>query len=634
MRTFGTAFKDEQDRTLILRGVNLGGSSKVPASPDGATHLGLGLGLGVGPAGFYEHRDVSFSGRPFPLDEADEHFGRLAAWGFHFLRFVITWEAVEHAGPGQYDEEYLDYLRSVIERADAHGLSVYIDPHQDMWSRFTGGDGAPGWTLQAVGFDLPRLHETGAAFLHQHHDGPLPGLIWPTNATKLGAATMFTLFFGGDDFAPHTRIDGEPVQKYLQRHYIAALCRVAQHLHKLPNVVGYGSMNEPLPGFIGLPLSEVPAGMLRKGASPTPFQAMLLGAGHPQAVEIWETSRHAVGCLETKILNPHGLKAFLPGFPDIWKLHGVWTDTDGPPRLLHPDYFSHRHGQAVVFERDYLKPFCLRVRDALHAVDGGSLFFFEGPPVPFGKPPPMEPQDDVQGNLVHAPHWYDGLTLFTQHYNPELTLDVTSMTPVLGTAEVRASFVTQLACIRRQLGHLPALLGEFGIPFDLDGGKSYKSGDYSEQEDALDAYYCAIEANLLSCTQWNYTADNEHAHGDKWNGEDLSIYSRVPDEPAKNRHAGGRALASIVRPYARATAGEPLHMSYDRKSRVFKFRFRHDGAPSASAPTEIFIPDYPYPDGVRVEVSDGSFALEPLPGLLRYHHEAQCSEHEIVVRPR
>jgi aryl-phospho-beta-D-glucosidase BglC (GH1 family) len=85
---------------------------------------------------------VSFVGRPFPL-EADEHFARLRAWGFNFLRLLVTWEAIEHAGPSLYDETYLDYLRAVAARAGDFGFQLYIDPHQDMWSRFSGGDGAP-----------------------------------------------------------------------------------------------------------------------------------------------------------------------------------------------------------------------------------------------------------------------------------------------------------------------------------------------------------------------------------------------------------------------------------------------------------------------------------------------------------
>jgi len=101
MHIDGPWFKDEHGRTLILRGANLGGSTKVPCRPNGATYIR---------EGFFDHRDVSFVGRPFPLDKADEHFARLRAWGMTFLRFLITWEAIEHAGPGQYDEEYLDYV--------------------------------------------------------------------------------------------------------------------------------------------------------------------------------------------------------------------------------------------------------------------------------------------------------------------------------------------------------------------------------------------------------------------------------------------------------------------------------------------------------------------------------------------
>jgi hypothetical protein len=145
IRIAGTDFKDDSGRTVILRGVNL--DAKVPYSPDGSTHIR---------EGFFDHRKVSFVGRPFPLAEADEHFGRLKRWGLTFFRFLVPWEAIEHGGPGSYDEEYLDYLYKIVVKAGEHGMLLYIDTRQDVWSRFTGGCGAPGWTFAPS----PRYHHS------------------------------------------------------------------------------------------------------------------------------------------------------------------------------------------------------------------------------------------------------------------------------------------------------------------------------------------------------------------------------------------------------------------------------------------------------------------------------------------
>ena len=97
IHTDGTAFKDDQGRTLILRGVNLSGTSKTPAKTSS------------------DPRKVSFVGRPFPLTEADEHFRRLQSWGLTFERLIVPWEAIEHAGPGVYDKAYLDYLHELVK---------------------------------------------------------------------------------------------------------------------------------------------------------------------------------------------------------------------------------------------------------------------------------------------------------------------------------------------------------------------------------------------------------------------------------------------------------------------------------------------------------------------------------------
>ena len=167
-------FVDEHGRTALLRGVNLAGSSKLPREPDGATFRDIG-----NPNWHVAHRNVSFVGRPFPLEEADEHLARLRMWGLTFVRFLVTWEAIEHEGPGIYDEDYLNYVVAVIRKMREYGISCFIDPHQDVWSRFTGGDGAPGWTLEAVGFDLGAIHETAAAATHQGHGDPLVQVRWP-----------------------------------------------------------------------------------------------------------------------------------------------------------------------------------------------------------------------------------------------------------------------------------------------------------------------------------------------------------------------------------------------------------------------------------------------------------------------
>ena len=55
------------------------------------------------------------------------------------------------------------------------------------------------------------------------HGDPFPSIIWPINFGMFGAATIFTLFFAGNDFAPVTKIDGIPVQDYLQNHYIESI---------------------------------------------------------------------------------------------------------------------------------------------------------------------------------------------------------------------------------------------------------------------------------------------------------------------------------------------------------------------------------------------------------------------------
>lgn len=607
IRAQGMWFKDAEGRTLILRGVNLGGSSKIPYTPR----------VELSDPRFYNDRKVSFVGRPFPLEEADEHFTRLREWGLSFLRLVVTWEAIEHPGPGEYDNAYLDYLCAVIQKAGAYGFQILIDPHQDVWSRFTGGDGAPGWTLEALGFDLTKLRETGAAMLHDWKKDRPPLLIWATNYARLAPATMFTLFFAGNDFAPETKINGVSAQEFLQQHYLGAISQLAVRLREMPNVVGYEVMNEPSRGYIGWKNLKS-SGQFRYWPTPSPYQGMLLGAGLPQRV--W-----------FKMTNVKRERAWLPDANCIWKENGVWDfDARGQPQLLRPNYFTSVQGRATSFRGDYYPRFARRFAETIHQIDPRALIFVQGEP---GEPAPSVNAAELP-NVVYAPHWYDGITLMVRRYLNHLGVNMLERRVVLGAGAIQQSFAAQLNVFRHEalheLGGVPVLLGEFGIPFDLHTRPFLRAADELLTTRALDRSFRALDANLMSGTLWNYSSDNTAERGDSFNGEDLSIFSRSEQNDPTDINSGGRALRTVARPYPRAIAGEPLYLHYDWLTRVFEFEFRHD--PAVSARTEIFVPQHAYPDGIEVQVSDGTYEVRER--ALIYLHDAAHELHRIVIKPR
>ena len=623
MQTSSHWFLDSVGRRMLLRGVNLSGASKVPMEPNGATHLR---------EGFFDHRQVSFVGRPFPLAEADEHFRRLRHWGLTTLRFLTTWEAIEHAGPGIYDKEYLDYLAAVVQKAREHGLRVFIDPHQDVWSRFSGGDGAPGWTLEAVGFNLENLHDTGAAFVHAMVGNNYPRMIWFTNSYKLASATMFMLFFAGNVYAPKTLIDSIPAQDYLQSHYIAAIKQIATRLKGLPQVIGYDSLNEPSDGWIGLTDLSQQISDSVMGESPTPFESMLLADGIPTEVGFYELKGFGIKKTGTRLLNPEGVRAWQGDKAGVWRENGVWDyDDQGRPKLLRPDYFAQYEGRPVEFNNDFLKPFINRFGEEIRQADPGKLIFIESVP---HKTMPTWTEEDISG-IVDSSHWYDDLTLITKSYRAYAGIDLITERVVLGTGRVKNMFQRVLGGIKKRtvekLGDIPTLIGEFGIPYDMHAKKAYETGQFDRQELALDRSFQALEANLLHATLWNYTPDNSNEHGDLWNEEDLSIFSRDQQTNPMDINSGARAPAAFIRPYPLATAGEPLSFSFHMRSKHFKFHFQGD--PEVTAPTEIFVPEYHYGKGISITVSDGTYDYQPEIQRLYYWPEDPAGEHWVRIRP-
>jgi hypothetical protein len=305
-------------------------------------------------------------------------------------------------------------------------------------------------------------------------------------------------------------------------------------------------------------------------------------------------------------------------------------DSEGNPHVLARDYFSHVDGREVDFERDYLVPFIRSYADAVRAADPEALIFAEGEPESL----PPRVGEGCSG-FVSAPHWYDAIPLLLKRSSAWLGYDTVRSQIVLGPWAVRRSFAWQLAAIR-QAGterlHGPTVIGEIGIPYDLRGGRAFRTGDYQKQEALMDGSLCAVESSLCSATICNYTASNTNQRGDGWNGEDLSIWSADQGRDTRVLDSGGRALRAVVRPYPAATAGEPLQLSFDMHRRVLRFTFRHD--PGVIEPTEIFVPPSQYPFGYRVWMTDGTFLKDDVRHMLTYHHTLGRPTHTIIIRPK
>lgn len=608
----GTVFRDADNRQVILRGLNFGGDTKLPFTPDGRTHL---------PTDFADHRTVSFIGRPAPLDEIDEHLARMAHWGFNCLRLLTTWEAVEHAGPGKYDEAYLDYFAEVCARAGKHGLHVFVDFHQDVWSRMSGGDGAPGWTFEAAGLDFTKFHDTDAALVMQHNYDPeqggrqesYPTMAWGGNYARPANGIMWTLFFAGADFAPSAMVDGVNIQQYLQDHYLGSMRALASRVAHLDNVIGFDTLNEPGSGYIGKSMADP---LVRgAGALWSPVEGLAVASGMTRSLPELVFGKGIVGMCTT---NAPGLSIWLEGHDDPFRAAGAWdVDANGEAVVLVPDYFQRVCGQDINLERDYMVPFFNRVADTVRSVREDWLIFAE-----------IDPFDAAQGHRypegmpsrsVNASHWYDITALITKKFSAEKMVHVMNGEVREGPQAIENAYTRELGVLAETgemlNGGAPTLIGECGIQYDMNDAEGYArwaAGERSPriweaQTAALDLMYNALDRLLLSSTQWNYTVANRNDPmiGDGWNQEDLSVWSFDQTLPG-DRHSGGRAVDGFCRPYVRTAQGKLLNQRFDRTTGVFEATIAVDE--NISAPTEVYVPRVQYPDGFAVSCSANSAA--------------------------
>ncbi|KAF2400031.1 glycoside hydrolase [Trichodelitschia bisporula] len=692
----GHRFRDANGREVILRGINCAADAKFPASPDLPSHQS---------ERFFDGDNVSFVDRPFSATDAPTHFARLRRWGYNTIRYVFTWEAIEHAGPGKYDEEWIDHTITLLRIAKDYGFYIFMDPHQDVWSRFSGGSGAPLWTLYACGLDPKTFNANEAAIVQNTYPEPenFPKMIWTTNYQRLACLTIYAMFFAGKEFTPNAIIDGKNIQDYLQDHFLSACKHLAQRIHEagdLENevIIGWESFNEPNRGIIGWEdLTGFPKELkMHKGTAPTAWQAILLGAGRACEVDVYDFGGMGPYKAGTELVDPEGQQAWLSADYDdtfygfkrdpswklgecIWAQQGVWdpkTDT-----LTNKNYFEKdpRTGQSIDYEyfaNHWFMDFYRKYRDAIRDVHPEAILFCQPPVLEI--PPTLGPKDE-DPNMVFAPHFYDGITLIMKKWNRLWNIDVFGilrgkyLTPAfaikVGESAIRNCFRDQLAAIRKEgmekMGLRPCIFTEIGIPYDMDDKHAYKTGDYSSQTAAMDANHYALEGSQANgYTLWTYVATNNHEWGDRWNGEDLSIFSEddvplpaVPPSAAQSLSsldrsspsysrslaseaqnvdpstlkrsltkdtmtsstsktaptedkAGYRAAEAFVRPSPTAVHGDVLAFGFDLRNATFTLKLRALSPTSEDLPTEIFLPEWHFPrDASVIDVSGGKAEL-------------------------
>ncbi|SCV06010.1 LANO_0H20120g1_1 [Lachancea nothofagi CBS 11611] len=570
-------FVDSDGNQIQLRGVNLDPNVKYPITPHCRSHDPMT------PSFFEDAHKVSFISHPLKLDDIELHILKLKSLGYNAIRYPFTWESIEHEGPGKYDFEFIDYTIEVLKKIHSlGGIYVYLDPHQDVWSRFTGGSGAPLWTLYCAGFQPRRFEQTQAAIIQNSfidprtgkESKPYPKMLWATNYSRLAAQTMFTLFFGGKKFAPKCAINGLNIEDYLQDRFTEAVMTFyrriranAPELFEDHCVIGLETMNEPNMGYFTDPnLSEVPKDRkLKRGTMPTAFQAFQLGEGLPALVDTYEISVFGPRKTDTTRIDPKGQSAWLSederaevdaqynwqrgeewkAATCIWRLHGVWELKKGnQPVLLKADYFAREPmtGARIdlrYFTNGFFLDYFQKFRGKFREQDTESYIFMQS--LTLQEPPRLKNTDLIDDKTIYACHFYDGMSLMFKSWNKLYNVDTLGimrdkyanpvLSVVLGETMIRKCIRKQLAQMKEEgkklLGsRVPVFFTEIGMPFDMDNKKAYENGDFSSQIGAMDALGYALEGSNLSYSLWCYCTDNSHEWGDSWNNEDFSIWSK------------------------------------------------------------------------------------------------------------
>jgi endoglycosylceramidase len=189
LKSDGRYFKDNAGNVILLRGVNATGDAKMPP--------------------YRPLADVSL-------------LNSLQSRGINTLRLLFNWEAFE-PDRCDYDQSYLDYYENIVTAAEARGLYVIVDFHQDAYSRYNidgCGEGFPGWAVTSA-----ITKKT------------------PDNSAATCSGWGVKMIFDSDHHTTWSHFHSN--REGARDRYVDMVKAVAERMSDHGNVIGYELINEP-----------------------------------------------------------------------------------------------------------------------------------------------------------------------------------------------------------------------------------------------------------------------------------------------------------------------------------------------------------------------------------------------------
>ncbi len=246
------------------------------------------------------------------------------------------------------------------------------------------------------------------------------------------------------------------------------------------------------------------------------------------------------------------------------------------------------------FEVSRLLPFYDRLIRRIRTADPDRAIFVEPSPLPCNAGLPSRLPAPEDRNVVFAPHYYDPWMKARKPYDG---------------GRLRVNFALGFQKKKAVEWKSAVFLGEFGANVEQEGAL-----DYLE-----DIVAVADSMNFAGWTFWNYYPKPfKHWHN-----------HNIVDREGN----GHPVLDRILRPRAAGLTGVPVKQQFDFKSRSYRLKWR-----GGTGVSHIFVPSRHYPNGFRVDFSEGTWNYDSGTQILEVEVVGESPSgkdglHELTITP-